>query len=327
MTPLQFEAQYEADWTRLEVMVQQCLVKGRRGAASSPAVQGEQLAVLYRRACEHLALARQRAYPPYLIERLERVTADAHQLIYQRRQFGAAAFREFIARGFPRTVRQHRYYVLAAALLFLVPTVVVGVLIHERPDLVLSVMDANTADMFEQMYSEDGESIGRRRDVNSDWAMFGYYIRNNVGVSFQCFAGGLFLGLGSIFYLVFNGAYAGAVAGYLTERGLGHTFYSFVVTHSSFELTAIVLSGAAGLRLGNALLAPRRLTRRASLVRAAGEVAPMVYGFALMLLVAAAIEGFWSSAAWLPGVVRYSVAGACWAGVLSYFIWQGRRAD
>lgn len=327
MTPLQFESLYEADWKRLEDMVQQCLARRRGGPDKAVAVQGEQLAALYRRACEQLALARQRAYPAYLVQRLERVTGDAHQLIYQRSQFGAAAFREFIARGFPRAVRQHRLFVLAAALLFLLPTVVVGVLVHERPDLVLSVMDAGTADMFESMYSGDTESIGRRRDVNSDWAMFGYYIRNNVGVSFQCFAGGLFLGIGSIFYLVFNGAYSGAVAGYLTERGLGHTFYAFVVTHSAFELTAIVLSGAAGLRLGCALLAPRRLTRRASLVRAGIEVAPMVYGFALMLLVAAAIEGFWSSATWLPGVVRYSVAAACWAGVLSYFIWQGRRAD
>jgi uncharacterized membrane protein SpoIIM required for sporulation len=290
------------------------------------AVQGEQLAALYRRACEQLALARQRAYPPFLVERLERVTSDAHQLIYQRRQFAISAFREFIMRGFPRAVRQHRHYVLAAALLFLLPTVVVGVLVHERPDLVLSVMDADTADMFEQMYSDDGESIGRRRDVDSDWAMFGYYIRNNVGISFQCFAGGLFLGIGSIFYLLFNGAYSGAVAGYLTERGLGPTFWSFVVTHSAFELTAIVLSGAAGLRIGNALLAPGRLTRRASLVKATREVTPVVYGFAAMLLIAAAIEGFWSSATWLPAMVRYSVAAACWASVLSYFIWQGRRA-
>jgi uncharacterized membrane protein SpoIIM required for sporulation len=326
MTPLQFESLYEADWKRLEDMVQQCLVHGRRKGTKATAVQGEQLAALYRRACEQLALSRQRAYPPYLVERLERVTGDAHQLIYQRRQFGPAAFREFIARGFPRAVRQHRWYVLAAALLLLVPTVVVGVLVHQRPDLVLSVMDPNTVDMFEQMYSGESESIGRRRDVNSDWAMFGFYIRNNVGVSFQCFAGGLFLGIGSIFYLVFNGAYSGAVAGYLTQRGLGSTFYAFVVTHSAFELTAIVLSGAAGLRIGNALLAPGRLTRRASLVKATTEVSPVIYGFALMLLVAAAIEGFWSSATWLPPSVRYSVAAACWAGVLSYFIWQGRRA-
>ena len=125
-----------------------------------------------------------------------------------------------------------------------------GVLVYYRPDLILSVVDAATAAQFEQMYSSAAESIGRTRDAGDDWTMFGFYIRNNVGVAFQCFASGLAAGLGSIFFLVYNGALFGAVAGYLAERGLGDTFFSFVVTHGSFELTAIVLSGAAGLKLG-----------------------------------------------------------------------------
>ena len=41
--------------------------------------------------------------------------------------------------------------------------------------------------------------------------MFGYYIRNNTGIGFQTFAGGLLLGLGTLFFLVFNGFYIGAV--------------------------------------------------------------------------------------------------------------------
>src|SRR4029079_2172081 len=81
---------------------------------------------------------------------------------------------------------------------------------------------------------------------------------------FQCFAGGLFAGLGTLFFLAYNGAFSGALAGYLTDRGMSSTFYSFGSTHSAFELTAIVLAGAAGLRIGHALLAPGRLTRRQS---------------------------------------------------------------
>ena len=77
--------------------------------------------------------------------------------------------------------------------------------------------------------------------------MFGYYIRNNISVAFQCFAAGLFVGLGSLFFLAYNGAFSGAMAGYLVDRGLSSTFFSFVVTHSAFELTAIVLVGRGGI--------------------------------------------------------------------------------
>jgi uncharacterized membrane protein SpoIIM required for sporulation len=74
------------------------------------------------------------------------------------------------------------------------------------------------------------------------------------------------------------------------------------------------------------VLAPKRQTRVQALVTASRESIIIVYGFALMLVVAAAVEAFWSSARWLPHVVKYSVAAACWLAVLGYFTFQGRRA-
>jgi uncharacterized membrane protein SpoIIM required for sporulation len=176
------------------------------------------------------------------------------------------------------------------------------------------------------MYSPDAESIGRTREASTDWMMFGFYIRNNISVAFQCFAGGLFAGLGTIFFLAYNGAFSGALAGYLTERGLSSTFYAFIATHSAFELTAIVIAGTAGLRIGHAILAPGNRRRRAALVDASRDTAVLLYGVTAMLVLAAAVEAFWSSAAWLDPVVKYGAAAVCWTAVLAYFFVQGRRA-
>jgi uncharacterized membrane protein SpoIIM required for sporulation len=285
------------------------------------------VAALYRRACDQLALARARAYPAYIVNRLERMTAGAHQVIYYRRELGFARLGRFITRVFPRAVRAHRWYVAIAAATFFLPAIVLGFLVYWRPEMILSVVSPDTASSFEEMYSPTARSIGRARTASTDWAMFGYYIRNNIGVSFQCFAGGLFAGIGSLFFLAYNGAFGGALAGYLTERGLSSTFYSFIATHSSFELTAIVLSGAAGLKIGNSLLAPGRLTRTQSLVTASQDAVVLLYGVVAMLLVAAAVEAFWSSASWLPPAVKYGVAAMCWVSVIAYLVFQGRRAD
>jgi len=187
-------------------------------------------------------------------------------------------------------------------------------------------VSAETAASFEDMYSPTAASIGRTRTASTDWIMFGFYIRNNIGVAFQCFASGIAAGVLSIFMIAYNGALAGAVAGYLTERGLAETFFSFVVTHAAFELTAIVLAGAAGLKLGHSLLAPGRRTRRQSLVHAASECVVLLYGITAMLIVAAAFEAFWSSSAWVPNAVKYGVAAVCWTVVLAYFARQGRDA-
>jgi uncharacterized membrane protein SpoIIM required for sporulation len=324
MTPLSFEALYEAEWRELEQLLDDVL--GRKKSRERP-VAPERLAALYRRACEQLALARARSYPAYLLDRLDRLTADAHQVIYQQRELGFRALERIALRDFPRAVRAEAGYVWLATALLAMPALVLGVLVYFQPNLILSLVDVATAAQFEQMYSQSAESIGRTRDAGDDWTMFGFYISNNVGVAFQCFASGLAAGLGSIFFLVYNGAQFGGVAGYLTNRGLSSTFYSFVVTHGAFELTAIALSGAAGLKLGHSLLAPGRRTRRASLVAAAKECVVIVYGVTAMLVIAAAFEAFWSSAAWVPHGVKYGVAAFCWFAVLAYFLWQGRRAD
>ncbi len=325
MTPLQFEQLYERDWEELQQLLAQ--MRGRRTGKEPLQIHGDRVASLYRRTCEHLALARARFYPAHLVERLEQITSDAHQAIYQHSELGVGRLLRLFTRDFPRAVREHAGFVWIATALFVIPTVVLGVLVYFRPELVLSVVDANNVAGYEQMYSSAAEQLGRPRGAQTDWGMFGFYIRHNVGIAFQCYAAGLFAGVGSVFFIAFNGALAGALAGYLTERGLAPTFFSFVVTHSAFELTAIVLSGAAGLRLGYSLLAPGRRTRLQSLVIAARESVVIVYGVAAMLLVAAAIEAFWSSAAWIPLPMKYSVAAACWIAVLSYLVLQGRRAD
>lgn len=329
MTPLTFEARYDAEWTELEALVAEA--QGQRWRLLATTDQGAsghgvRLAVLYRRACGHLALARARAYPAHLVERLERVTSDAHQLIYQRHDLGWRDLWHLIAVAFPAAVRAHRSYVTVSALVFLVPTLVIGLLVYWRSELILSVVSATQAAEFEQMYSTTADSIGRTRTASTDWMMFGFYIRNNIGIAFQCFAGGLFAGVGSLFFLAFNGAFGGALAGYLTERGLSATFWPFVATHSAFELTAIVLSGAAGLRMGHALLSPGRRTRRQALVQATRDAIVIVYGVTVLLVIAAAVEAFWSSSRWVPPPVKFAAAALCWTSVIVYFVRQGRAA-
>ena len=320
MTPLQFEAQHADAWQELDA----ALAPTSRKHRSAPADRAR-IAALYRAACEHLAIAESRSYPVWLIERLEALTSRGHQRVYRQPDFGIDKLRRLFGVDFPTAVRAYRLQMLIALVAFVGPLLAIGVLSYVDPSLILSLQDAAAVEQYEGMYGDPDGPIGRR-NADSDWAMLGFYIRNNIGVAFQCFAGGLFAGLGSLFFLFYNGAYGGAIAGYLTERGMSSTFYSFVATHSAFELTAIVLSGAAGLKIGHALLAPGRRTRRDALVEATRDSAVVLYGVAAMLLVAAGVEAFWSSARWLPPAVKYSVAAACWIAVFAYFTLQGRRA-
>ena len=322
MNPAQFEATYGPQWDELDALLV-ATARPRRWFASAakqaPAPDAERLAALYRAICEHLALAQARAYPIHLAERLEDLAQRAHRLIYRQHELGWQRLRRFFLTEVPAALRAQRRYVWMAALLFYGPALLMGLATWADPGQVLTLMDASNASDFEQMYSrEPDQAIGHHRGADTDWRMFGFYIRHNIGIGFQCFAGGLLAGVGTVFYLIFNALQIGGVAGFLTARGHGPVFWSFVASHSPFELSAIVISGAAGLMLGHALLAPGRWRRTQALARAGQASVPLVGAAIVLFLVAAALEAFWSSSSWVPPAAKYATSALGWVLVWAY---------
>ena len=309
MNLVSFVEAHEADWLRLEQPAQLDRASEAR---------------LYRQACEHLAIARSRDYPMPLIERLEAITAASHQRIYRESGTGLGAVARLARVDFPQTVRSHRRAMWLSLAAFAGPLIAAGLAAYFEPTFILTLLSAGEVREFDAMYGSAETPIGRSED-GPEWLMFGFYLRHNTGLALQCFATGALFGLGSLFFLAYNGLVIGAVAGYLTWRGHGENFWPFVATHGAFELTAIVIAGAAGLSLGGALLAPGRRPRLLALREATVRAAPLVYGFMAMFVLAAAVEAFWSSARWVPAEVKFAVAGLCWSGVLGYLLLQARQ--
>lgn len=318
-----FERQYEPEWRDFERTLEQLEArrrsKGRGDDGEGPSAFPE----VYRRICHHLALARHRRYGADLELRLNRLALRGHQQLYRTRTAGLGALLDFLGVGFPRQVRAQGRLVLLATLLFVLPILVLGPLVAWQPELALSVLPAETLEDFGDQYAPGG-NLENGRPVENDIVMFGYYIHNNIGVAFRTFAGGLLAGVGSIFFLIYNGVVFGAVAGHIHQAGYDRIFCSFVIGHGAFELTAIVLSGAAGLRLGLALLAPGRRRRSHALREAALEAAPVLAGAAVMLVAAAFLEAFWSSSSAVPVPIKLAVGGAFWVGILAYLGAAGR---
>lgn len=317
-----FESRHQNEWQRFTALLE-ALERGKAEREASQAFASD-----YRRLCHQLALAQERGYSSHLIDQLQLLAMRGHQQFYRHRSHLGAQIINFVLGGFARLVREEWRSVLAATLLFFGSLILMGALVYRFPDLVYSVMPTDQVSSMERMYDPDARRIGpaSERDAGDDWMMFGYYIMNNIGISFQTFASGLLFGLGSAFFLLFNGLTIGAVAGHLTQVGYSETFWSFVIGHGAFELTGIVFSGAAGLKMGWALLAPGRFTRAEALRLAAARAVQLVAGVILFLLIAAFIEAYWSSMTYTTPLVKFIVGGGLWALVLSYFIFAGRGA-
>ncbi len=321
MSRERFEEQYRDDWRRLEWLLDRFDDADQRSPTAWRQVDCGDFPELYRRVCHQLALARSRLYSADLEQRLHRLVLRGHHRLYSRRGVRWAQVVEFFTSGFPRQVRREARLVLASLLLFAGPLLAMHAGVRSSPELIYSFVDADAVAQTQEMYDPATPS---ERDAQTDVAMFGLYVYNNVSIAFQTFAGGLLLGVGSIFYLVYNGLAIGGVAGHLTNVGYGETFYPFVVGHGSLELTAIVLAGASGLKLGLTVVAPGRRSRRRALVAAGRASMRMVWGIFAMLLLAAFVEAFWSSSSLVPDKMKILVGLSGWAAVAAYFLFAGR---
>ncbi len=285
----------------------------------------EQFPDRYRAICQHLALARHRRYGAELIDGLNRLSLRGHQHLYARRDRAFRRLAHFIAAGFPRAVRSEWRLLLLSTLMFCGSGLAAYVAITLQPELAYTILGPGFASQLEAMYDPGSERFLQERSSDSDLLMFGFYIRNNIGIGFRTFSSGLLLGIGSAFFMIYNGLVLGGAAGHIDQVGYGSTFYSFIIGHGAFELTAIVLAGLAGMKLGVTVLAPGRRSRLQALVEEGRKATTIVYGFTGMLLIAAFLEAFWSSSSVLPHAVKYSVGAVLWALVLGYLAFAGWR--
>ncbi|WP_434776924.1 stage II sporulation protein M [Neisseria sp. Ec49-e6-T10] len=291
-----------------------------------------QFAANYRSLCYHLALAQSRTYSSSLVEYLQLLTERAHRQFYRHKTHFLANIWAFIRRDFPTVIKEQWRFVLCAHVLFYGPFILFALIAYFSPLLLQDMLNINPEAQqaqFVKMYQEmaDAQKTGTNRPLGDDWGMFAFYVWNNIGISFQMFAGGLTLAVGTIYILLFNGIMIGSTFGLMVGTPVSTAFFSFVIAHGAFELTGIVLAGAAGLKMGWILIKPGPYKRLDAFKRQGKPIIQIMSGGFLFLFIAAIIEGFWSPITSLPYAVKFSVGGCLWVLVYLYLILLGKRHE
>jgi uncharacterized membrane protein SpoIIM required for sporulation len=284
-------------WRALELLSGQ--VASRRLSKLGPAAVSR-FAALYRAACADLALADAYQLPPGTVHYLHDLVGRAHNQLYRSQRFNFREWGRQMFQVLPSRLCRDRCLWLAIVLFWGTFLTSMG-LAWSSQDYAQRMLGEEELTSMEESFSTPLE--GRAADVSS--TMVGFYIMHNTGIGLQCFAFGLLLGVGGLFATVFNALVLGAVFGHMLNVAERQNFFHFVTAHGPFELTAIVFSAAAGMRLGFSLIDTHGLSRLASL-RAAGEQAMSVMGASMALFaMAGVIEAFLS-----PSAAPYSVKAA-----------------
>jgi uncharacterized membrane protein SpoIIM required for sporulation len=311
----EFVAARSPDWRELEAALADPKELYKHGGARI-----SRIAALYRSLSSDLMRSRAARFAPDLVSYLNALAARAHSVLYGARPLRLPAGARLLLHDFPRILRQRWPFFALSAALFFIPLALGTAGALASPDFASAVLPASTLEGMAEAYSK---GFGDGRPTGQDAGMAGFYVYNNVGIAFRCFATGVLFGAGTLFFLVYNGLVIGTVLGHVARLGYAGNILTFMCGHAPFELTAIIIAGAAGLFMGHAIIDTKGRTRVGSLRAAAPEIAALVLGAAAMLVVAALVEGFWSPSS-IPAPVKWAASAIFTALVTAHLALGGR---
>lgn len=311
MTVARFVSEREAGWARLDDLARRAAGHPERLGAAGV----RELGAAYRAAAADLALAR-RAYPgDAVVLRLERLVAGARGAVYARTG-ERRGVRRALGHDVWAAVGDLRWWLVLAAVSLFVPAIATAVWGAANP--------GDAAALVPGQFIDGAAPPEGGRATGADSAAFSATVlSNNVRVTLTAFAIGAVGTVGGPILLGYNGVILGAVFGVAAANGNALALADLIVAHGVIELSCIVVGGAAGMRLGWALVSPGRRTRAEALQRVGRTTVAAVVAAALGLVLAGLAEGFVSTAG-APRWVVWSVGLTLGAGFVGLAVWRTR---
>lgn len=291
----------------------------RAGRALAPE-EVDEFVALYQRTAAQLSYARRYYDDPGLTARLTTLVATANASLYGGHGGTARGFRRFFTETFPAAVWVSRRFVLASAALMFVPAILVGAWTANSPRALDVAIPKEEQQALLQSRFEDYYSSQPAAEFSTEVQV------NNIKVSFFAFAGGVLLCAGTVLILVQNGLNIGIASGLFVHAHQAGKFFGLILPHGLLELTSITVAGAAGLRLGWAIIAPGDRTRGAALAEEGRRSIVIVLGLMLCFVVAGTIEAFVTPSG-LPTLARVAIGAAVEVAFLAWIVVLGRDAE
>ena len=310
-----YVSQHSPEWERLEELVQKASKRGSR-------VEGEELDELlarYQRTSSHLSHVRSTYGDPQISARLTRTVAGARAVIYGAQPRAGGALKGFFLHTFPAAVWNARKAIFISAIALILPGIVAGIWIANSP----STIDALTTPALREAYIENDFEAYYSSAPAAEFST--QVLINNIQVSILAFVSGIAFSIPTLAVLAFNGANIGQAAGLFHDAGEAGRFWGLILPHGLLEITAIIVAGGAGIKMGWALVSPGDRTRSDALVEEAQRAASIIIGLVIVFVIAGLIEGFVTPSP-LDTWARISIGAAAFFAFWSYVLALGPAA-
>lgn len=238
--------------------------------------------------------------------------------IYKNKREETSRFVRFWKTELPLTVRKYHRELLYSFLIFTALAVMAAFSAAHDETFVRGVLGDRYVEMTEDNIAK-GDPFGVYKDENKI-AMFLRIALNNIQVSLLVFVAGIFVSIGSAWFLFKNGIMLGAFQYMFFAKGLGWPSVLVIWVHGTLEISAIIIAGGAGFILGNSILFPGTRKRIDSLKRGAKDGLKLMIGLVPVFIVAAFLEGYVTRYSAMPQWLSITILALSFNFILWYFV-------
>ena len=316
LTELRFRAAREADWLKLESLLDRI----ERGSLKRlPDEDLFALPVMYRATLSSLSVARETSLDRELVRYLEALATRAYFVTYSIRTPMGPRILRFFARDWPEAVFALRRELAVVSLLMAAGVAVAWLLIARDAAWFYAIIPSSLAQGRDPTASTADLKRALGGGKHGFLELFATFLfAHNAQVAILSYALGAAFALPTLLLMVYNGCMVGAFMALYASRGLGLEVAGWLSIHGTTELFAISIAGAAGLRIGMAVAFPGRLARLTAATRAGRLAGVAMIGVVVMLFVAGGLEGIGRQVVTDTGA-RFAIGGTMLVGWLLYF--------
>lgn len=289
-----FREEREPSWRRLEELV---ALAESRGSHALSYEQALELGGAYRQAMNSLSVARAISMDKALLIWLDALCARAYLVVYAPQESLGGLFSKLIIYGIPQAVRRSGMALLIGFVAMALGAVLGAVLFTHDSNWFYTFVPGALADgrtpdasasylrstLFDPQGGNTGDELG---------GFSAFLFSHNTQVAILVFALGIFAMLPSFVLTFYNGLVIGAFWQMFADKGISWDLFGWLSIHGVTEISAICIACAGGAQLGLAILLPGDQSRRAALKSRSRDAVKLLILGALMLIIAAILEGF-----------------------------------
>lgn len=290
-----FRAEREADWIAFDLLLTKLEKRGAKALTSDELLQ---LPILYRATLSSLSIARATSLDKALLDHLEALSIRGYFLVYGVRETRWSRIRRFFLYDWPAAVRAVWKETLIISLVIILGALTSWSLVAHNPEWYYNFVDESMSGGRDPRATVEflRSTLGHGKDGGGEESglhVFATFLfTHNSRVSIMSFALGFAFGVPTMMLEYYQGIGLGAMLAVFSSKGLGFDFGGWLFIHGTTELFAAALSGAAGLRIGAAVVFPGARSRLEAAAQAGKTAGKVMVGVILMLLVAGLLEGF-----------------------------------